>query len=65
MRFKGLTRSLAIALEVVGCGVIALGVAIEVTMRAPIGFIAITGGSLAVAFGSIVFAKLLRKQGKS
>ena len=59
-----ITKSLAIALEAVGCCVIAVGIAIEVTMCADIGFMAITGGSLAVALGSMVFAKLLKRGGK-
>ena len=58
------TRTLAIALEAVGCCVIAVGIAIEVTMCADIGYMAITGGSLAIAVGSLFFAKLLKKGGK-
>ena len=56
-----ITRSLAIALEAVGCCIIGSGMAIEVTMCADIGYMAITGGSLVIALGSLFFAKLLRK----
>jgi len=56
-----ITRTLAIALEAVGCCIIGVGMAIEITMCADIGYLAITGGSLAIAAGSLFFAKLLRK----
>lgn len=59
---KAVTRALAIALEAVGCCLIGVGIAIEVTLHAPIGYIVITGGALAVAFGGMVFTKLLRKK---
>ena len=57
-----LSRTLAIALEAVGCCVIIGGIVIEVTMGADIGYVAITAGALATAFGGMVFAKLLRKK---
>jgi hypothetical protein len=57
-----LTRTLAIALEVVGCCVIVGGICIEVIMGADVGYIAITAGALVIAFGGMVFAKLLRKK---
>ena len=60
-----ITRSLAIALEAVGCCIIGVGMAIEVIMCADVGYMAITGGSLAIAVGSLLFAKLLRKGKKS
>ena len=60
MPYKGLSKHLAIALEAVGCSVIAVGIVIEVILRAPIGYIIISGGCLAVAFGGMVFTKLLR-----
>ncbi|GAJ04450.1 unnamed protein product, partial [marine sediment metagenome] len=34
--------------------------AIEVSLKAPIGYIAITAGALAVAVGSMIFVKLYR-----
>ena len=57
-----LSRTLAIALEAVGCCVIIGGIVIEVTMGADIGYIAITVGALATAFGGMVFAKLLKRK---
>ena len=60
MPYKGLSKHLAIALEAVGCSLIGVGIAIEVILRAPIGYIIISGGCLAVAFGGMVFTKLLR-----
>ena len=57
-----LSRTLAIALEAVGCCVIVGGIVIEVTMGADIGYVAITAGALATAFGGMVFAKLLKKK---
>jgi len=57
-----LTRTLAIALEAVGCCVIVGGICIEVIMGADIGYIAITVGALVTAFGGMVFAKLLKKK---
>ena len=57
-----LSRTLSIALEAVGCCVIVGGIVIEVTMGADIGYIAITAGALAIAFGGMVFAKLIKKK---
>jgi hypothetical protein len=57
-----LSKTLAIALEAVGCCVIIGGIAIEVTMGADIGYIAITAGALAIAFGGMVFTKLLKRK---
>jgi len=59
-----MTRTLAIALEAVGCCVIVGGIAIEVSMGADIGYIVITAGALATVFGGMVFAKLLKKKEK-
>jgi len=57
-----LTKTLAIALETVGCLIILTGIAIEVSMRAPLGYVLITSGACIVAVGGMIFAKLLRKQ---
>lgn len=54
-------RSLAIALESIGVVAIIVGIAIETTMHAQMGFVAITGGSALVAAGALIWAKLLRK----
>lgn len=56
-----LTKTLAIALEVVGCCVVLTGIIIEIITRAPLGYIIITGGALIVAAGGMVFAKIIRK----
>jgi len=57
-----LSRGLAIALEAVGCCVIVAGIVIEATMGADIGYIAVTAGALAVAFGGMLFSKLLKRR---
>jgi len=59
---KAATKTLAIALEAVGCSIIAAGIAIEVSIKAPIGYIAITAGALAVAVGSMVWAKIYKER---
>ncbi len=56
-----LTKTLAIALETVGCLVILTGIIIEISMKAELGFILITSGACIVAVGTMIFAKLLRK----
>ncbi|MBA7629849.1 hypothetical protein ES703_37356 [subsurface metagenome] len=56
-----LTKTLAIALETVGCVIILTGIAIEVSLRAHLGYILITSGACIVAVGAMIFAKL-RKQ---
>jgi len=59
---KGLARSLAVALEAVGICVILLGLGIEVYYEADVGLQCITGGAAIVAFGSLVFTKLIRRK---
>lgn len=56
-----LTKTLAIALETVGCIVVLTGIAVEVSMRADLGYILITSGACVVAVGAMIFAKLMRK----
>jgi len=56
-----LSKTLAIALETVGCVIILTGIAIEVSLRAPLGYVLITSGACIVAVGGMIFAKLLRK----
>jgi len=56
-----LSKTLAIALETVGCVVVLTGIIIEVSLRAPLGYVLITSGALLVAFGGMIFAKLMRK----
>lgn len=57
-----LTKTLAVALEAVGCSVGVAGIMVEVMMHAQIGFILITSGAVITAFGGMVFAKLFRSQ---
>ena len=54
-------KILAIALEAVGISAVILGISIEVTMHAQIGFIIITSGSVLIASGGFLFAKIIRK----
>lgn len=54
-------RGLAIALESVGIMAIIAGITVEAIMQAEIGFIAITGGSVVIAAGGLLWAKLIRK----
>jgi len=56
-----ITKTLAVALEAVGCCVVLTGIAIEVSMGADLGYILITSGACVLAVGSMVFAKLFRK----
>ena len=59
-----MTRKLlafAVAVETLGVGVIGLGIGIELAMGADIGFALITGGSLMVAAGGVIFGKFLRR----
>jgi len=55
-------RTLAIAMETLGCCVVAAGIAVEVSTGAEVGFIIITSGSLLALVGAIFFAKIFRKQ---
>lgn len=58
-----LTRVLAVCLETVGIIGILVGISIEVVYKADIGFICITGGSVIVAAGGMIFAKLMKGKG--
>jgi len=55
-----LTRSLAIALETVGCCIILAGIVTEWATDADYGYAIITGGALVVTFGSMIFVKCIR-----
>ena len=59
---KGLTPHLAIALETVGCCVIAIALVFEYLWKAHIGFIGITGGALAIAVGSLIWTKIYKEK---
>lgn len=55
------SKLLAIALEAVGISAVILGIAIETTMHAQIGFIIITSGSVFIASGGMLFAKIIKR----
>jgi len=52
---------LAIALETVGVIGIIAGIAVEATMQADIGFVIISSGSVLIATGALVWAKLIKR----
>lgn len=56
------TKTLAIALEALGCFIVVAGITVEAVMKADLGFMLITGGSALIAGGSLLFAKLIRKK---
>lgn len=57
-----MNRTLAIALEAVGIAAIIAGITIEAVMRAPLGFIFISGGAAIIAIGSMYWVKLRRRK---
>ncbi|MDD4987217.1 MAG: histidine kinase [Dehalococcoidales bacterium] len=57
-----LTRNLAIALETVGCCITLAGIITEWATGADCGYAIITGGALVVTFGSMIFAKCVRRK---
>ncbi|NVM23866.1 MAG: histidine kinase [Desulfobacterales bacterium] len=59
---KALSRTLAIALEVVGCSVIVAGISVELYTGAPIGYVVISCGCVAIAAGGMIFTKLIRSK---
>ncbi|WP_322354579.1 histidine kinase [Dehalococcoides sp.] len=56
-----LSRNLAIGLETVGCCITVAGVVTEWATRADYGYCIITGGALVVSFGSMIFAKVVKR----
>jgi len=54
-------KTLAVALETVGCCIVALGIGIEVATNAELGYIMITSGAWIVAIGGLIWAKLIRR----
>lgn len=58
-----ISKNLAIALEAVGISAITCGIVIEALMHADFGFVVITGGSLLVAGGGMIWAKLVKRGG--
>ncbi len=56
-----LSRNLAIALETVGCCITLAGIVTEWATQADYGYAIITGGALVVSFGSMIFAKCVKR----
>lgn len=57
-----MARTLAIVLEGVGISACIAGIAVEVVLRAPVGFIIISAGMTMIAIGALVTAKLMKKR---
>lgn len=55
---KKYEKTLAIALETLGCCVVAVGIAVEVATGAHLGYIVITSGSLVALVGGVLFVKI-------
>jgi len=53
-------RTLAIALETIGTCAILGGIVFETQAQAPVGFIIITGGSLLIAAGALLYTKIYK-----
>lgn len=51
-------RTLAIALETLGCCVVIGGIAVEIATRAAIGHVIITSGSALALVGGLLFVKI-------
>ena len=56
-----LTRNLAIALETVGCFITLAGIITEWVTGSDYGYAIITGGALVITFGSMIFAKCMKR----
>jgi hypothetical protein len=54
-------RGLAIALESVGIIAIIAGIVVEYIMQADLVFVAITGGSVIIAAGGLLWSKLIKR----
>jgi len=53
----------AMVVEIVGILVVAFGVAIEIVYKASTGLICITAGSLLLAIGGFIWAKMMPRSG--
>ncbi|MFQ6075618.1 MAG: hypothetical protein ACE5Z5_05735 [Candidatus Bathyarchaeia archaeon] len=54
--------ALPLSLELSGIFVVLIGVAVEISTGAPIGYNLISVGSLLIAAGSLIWGKLMRKR---
>lgn len=55
-----MTEKTAIVVEILGSVVVGIGVGIEIGYGADLGFMLISGGSLLVAVGALIWTKALR-----
>lgn len=55
-----MSRLLAVALELVGIATVGGGIGIELSMKADVGFVLITGGSCLIAIGGVLWGKFVR-----
>ena len=53
-------KKLYVVLWIAGVCIVSAGIAVELAMGGDIGFVLITTGSVVVAGGSIIYAKLVR-----
>jgi len=60
-KHEELSIAVPIAIELTGIIAIAIGVAVELTTKADIGYIAISIGGILIAIGEFVWAKVLRR----
>lgn len=52
-------KKLALSVELLGIAAIATGIIIEFTYEAGLGFMTITTGSLLIAIGALIWAKII------
>ena len=52
-------KILAISVELAGIAIVAIGIGIEIAYEASIGLISITIGSMVIAIGGLVWAKMV------
>lgn len=53
-------KILAVALETIGVIAIIAGITVECIMEADVGYVIITGGSVLIAGGGLIWAKLIK-----
>jgi hypothetical protein len=59
--FKDKTYIVAFAIEIVGISIVSSGIYYEYISGEPIGFIIITTGSVIIATGSLLYAKIYKR----
>ncbi len=53
--------TVAAIVELLGIAVVSVGIGVELFLRAELGFVLITGGSLGVAAGGVIYAKFMHR----